>query len=159
MTTSLLFVGPAAVGPFGDADLWRVGPSCGLVEGGTNGPYFLMNGGQVNEYAMMVDGLDVDTALRAVILVLAVLSQNENAHYLLTESHNLVETSTGLQVAPCWDLADDVANQLVQILAASCRVGLVQLDRQPLISEAVLAELSRLGFAVTVFRSNHQDAA
>ena len=159
LTTSLLFVGPATVGPCADPEVWRVGPACGLVEGGTNGPYFLMNGGQDNEYAFMLDGLDVDTTLRAVILALAVLSQNENARFLLTESHNLIETPKGLQVAPYWDLADDVANQLVQILSSACRVGFVQLDGQPLISETVLAEMKRLGFEVTVFRSNHQDAA
>lgn len=159
LTTSLLFVGPAAVGSFGDPDMWRVGPACGLVEGGTNGPYFLMNGGHENEYAFMLDGLDVDTTLRAVIIALAVLSQNENARHLLTESHNLIETPSGLRVAPYWDLADEVANQLVQILSSVCRVGLVQLDGQPLIGETVLGELRRLGFDVTVFLSNHQDVA
>lgn len=159
LTTSLLFVSPAAVGPFADADLWRVGPACGLVEGGTNGPYFLMNSGQDNEYAFMLDGLDVETTVRATILAISVLSQNENARHLLVQSHNLIETPKGFQIAPYWDLADDVGNQLTQILSSVCRIGVVQLDEQPLISGKVLAELARVGFEVTVFRSSHHVAA
>jgi hypothetical protein len=156
MTTSLLFVGPASVGPFGDENMWRVGPCAGLVEGGTNGPYFLMNAGHENEFAFMLDGLDNETVTSATIILVALLSQSERARDLLLDTHNLVETPTGLQVAPYWDLADDVAAHLASLLTPVCRIGLVQLDEQPLISPAVVEVLQRMGFSITVFRSNHQ---
>lgn len=161
-STAFVMVGPSGVGSFHDR-LWRVSPNnAQLVEGGTNGPYFLLEPGD-DEFAFHIEDLDADSVMRAVVLLTTLLVGEENTIGLLRASENLISTVTGERVAPYWELADDVLQSLAKRLAPICRIGIVRLDEQSILTTEVGDSLRALQFDVSTYgdidlvRSNHHE--
>lgn len=81
-STAFVMVGPSGVGSFHDR-LWRVNPRQGqLVEGGSNGPYFLL-GSSSEEFVFPVEDFDAEVVARSVVLLIALLIEDEQALGLL----------------------------------------------------------------------------
>ena len=149
-STAFVMVGPSGVGSFHDR-LWRVNPRQGqLVEGGTNGPYFLL-GSSSEEFVFPVEDFDSEGVARSVVLLIALLIEDEQALGLLRATENLVETDRGERVAPFWDLDEFSTQELASRLAPMCRVGLVRLDETSILNREVSAHLQELGFDLTEF--------
>lgn len=161
-STAFVMVGPSGVGSYHDR-LWRVSPnSAQLVEGGTNGPYFLLGSGE-NEFAFHIDAMDSDTVSRALVLLGTLLICEEQTIGMLRASENLIQTEQGERVAPYWEIADDVLEYLVKRLTPLCRIGVVRLDESSIITPVVIDELRILGFDISLFadaeavRETHQE--
>lgn len=161
-STAFVMVGPSGVGSFHDR-LWRVSPNnAQLVEGGTNGPYFLL-GSRDDEFAFHIEDFDADSVMRAVVLLTTLLVGEEQTIGLLRASENLITTVPGERVAPYWELADDVLQSLSKRLASICRIGIVRLDEQSILSVEVVDMLRSLQFDVSTYedvdtvRSNHHE--
>lgn len=151
VSTALLLVGPAGVGPFRSRD-WRVSPSssCQLVEGGTNGPYFLYTVGE-KEAVFHLDSLDPEILCRGLVLMTAVLANDDQSLGILRATENLIETDRGERVAPFWEIADGVLMTISRRLSLLCRIGVVRLDGNSLFTTECLDKLRILDFDVTEF--------
>lgn len=153
ISTSLLMVGPTGVGPFNSGD-WRVGATLQLVEGSNNGPYWLFTDTLGQERVLMIDSLFPEVVTSSIVLALAVATDNEKALSILEASHNIVRTGDGkIQVAPYWDLADEVTSQVASTIVPFARLGFVVLDESSIASDVVFAHLLSLGFRLDVFVS------
>lgn len=74
VTTAVLFVSPAAIGPWGD-EAWRIGNLAQLVEGGGGGPYWIVGLPSVQpevqpDITVTIDGLDSESITASVEKVL-----------------------------------------------------------------------------------------
>lgn len=143
-------VGPSGVGSFHDR-LWRVSPnSSQLVEGGSNGPYFLLGSGY-DEFIFHVEDSDSESLMRAAVLLITLLVGEEQTIGMLRASENLIQTERGERVAPYWEIADDVLQYLVKRLTPICRIGVVRLDSSSILTPAAVDEMRILGFDVTTY--------
>ena len=161
-STAFVMVGPSGVGSFHDR-LWRVSPnSAQIVEGGTNGPYFLLGSGE-DEFAIHIEDIDQDSVVRAMVLLVALLVGEEQTIGLLRATENLITTERGERVAPYWEIADDVLRSLVTRLAPICRIGVVLLDEASIFTTGVANGLRTLGLDVSTYedmetvRLNHRE--
>lgn len=151
-STAFVMVGPSGVGSYHDR-LWRVSPnSSQLVEGGTNGPYFMLGSGE-NEFIFHVEDFDADFVMRAAVLLITLLVGEEQTIGMLRATENLVETDQGERVAPFWEIADDVLRSLAKRLAPICRVGIVRLESTSIFSPEVVEALQNLGFDVSTYEN------
>jgi hypothetical protein len=149
-STAFVMVGPSGVGSFHDR-LWRVSPnSSQLVEGGSNGPYFLLGSGD-DEFTFHVEDFDSESVMRAAVLLITLLVGEEQTIGMLRASENLIQTERGERVAPYWEIADDVLQFLVKRLAPICRIGVVCLDSSSILTPAAVDEMRILGFDVTTY--------
>ena len=154
-STALAWIGPAGVGSF-NARLWRVNPNATqLVEGGTNGPFFLVRMG-VREFPIHLDSLDSEFVLDGMLLSLALLSEDEEVLGLLRATHNLIGPWGEDAVAPFWELAPEVTRQIARRLSQTCRIGLVVLEENSLVTPEIIEHLRSLGLDVTSFESAEQ---
>jgi len=153
VSTSLLMVGPTGVGPFRSPD-WRVSSTIQLVEGSGNGPYWLFTDHKGSERVLMIDSLFPEVVASSVVLLVSVVTGNESAISVLEATHNVSRDDAGnVEIAPFWDLADEVERQLATLLAPVARLGFVTLDETTIASNAVYAHLLNLGFTVESFIS------
>ena len=154
-STALVMVGPSGVGSFHDR-LWRMSPpNAQVVEGGSNGPYFLINnGGQ--EHSFNIEDFDTAGVVTSTVLAIALLTGDDHALETLRMSENFVQTDEGQRVAPYWEIVDEVFDQLVERLKRMCRVAVVQLDQKSIVNQSVLDEMRALGFDVEVFASTEE---
>ena len=153
-SSSLLFVGPSGVGPFHSPD-WRVSWCVNLVEGGSNGPFWLplpsFEDQRVVEL-MMIDGHDAQLVAESLVLLLAVVFGSENLLGLLEETHNFSQTDDRtFKMAPFWELAHDVRVKCVSDLKGRLRVGVVQLDAGSIFDSEVVGLLESWGLRVEAF--------
>lgn len=149
-STAFVMVGPSGVGSYHDR-LWRVSPnSSQLVEGGTNGPYFLLGSGD-NEFIFHVEDFDSDSVMRAAVLLITLLVGEEQTIGMLRASENLIESAQGERVAPFWEIADDVLTSLSMRLAPICRIGVVRLETTSIFSPEVVEALQNVGFDVSTY--------
>lgn len=149
-STAFVMVGPSGVGSFHDR-LWRVSPNTAqLVEGGTNGPYFLLGSGD-DEFVFHIEDFDSDSVMRAVVLLTTLLVGEEQTIGLLRASENLIKTEAGERVAPYWELADDVLQSLTKRLAPICRIGIVRLGTTSALTTEVIALMRLSGLDVAEF--------
>ncbi len=152
-STALVMVGPAGVGSFNDR-LWRVNPNgCQLVEGGSNGPYFLLRS-EAQEFPVHLDGTTTDEVVAGFLLSLALIVKDEHCLGLLRATHNLVGPWGEDRVAQFWELAPEVERSLVNRLKPLCRVGIVILDENSLFTSEVFSELQSRGFDVVKFETS-----
>lgn len=151
-STAFVMVGPSGVGSYHDR-LWRVSPnSSQLVEGGTNGPYFLLGSGD-NEFIFHVEHFDTDSVMRAAVLLVTLLVGEEQTIGMLRATENLIETDQGERVAPFWEIADEVLKSLSTRLAPICRLGIVRLEVASIFSPEVVEALQNLGFDVSTYEN------
>lgn len=151
VSTALILVGPSGVGPFQNRE-WRLNPSssCQLVEGGNNGPYFLYTVGE-QEAVFHMDSLDPEILSRGLVVMTAILTNDEQSLGILRATENLIETDRGERVAPFWEIADGVLLTISRRLSPLCRIGVVRLDGNSLFTSEVLDKLRILDFDVTEF--------
>lgn len=160
-SSALLMVGPAQVGIFGD-DLWRVGLTSQLVEGGSNGPYWLtpVTGfREKEETALIIGEIQSSVLVDSVIILSALASGEKRALGLLFDTHNVVQDEYGLHVAPYWELAPSVRDALVRYISPLVKLGLVRLDSETLMNQSLVNDLSLLNFRVQVFEPNQHQAS
>jgi hypothetical protein len=120
------------------------------VEGGSNGPYFLLGSGD-DEFIFHVEDIDSESVVRAAVLLITLLVGEEQTIGMLRASENLIQTERGERVAPYWEIADDVLQSLVKRLTPICRIGIVRLDSSSILTPAAVDEMRILGFDVTTY--------
>lgn len=151
-STAFVMVGPSGVGSFHDR-LWRVNPnSAQLVEGGGNGPYILLDSGD-QEFSFPIEAWDAGFVMKAVVLLVTLLVGEEQTTGILRETENLIQTERGERVAPFWDIAEDVLPQLTRRLAPLCRIGIVRLESNSILSRGVVDLMRQTGFDVETFEN------
>lgn len=154
-STALAWIGPAGVGSF-NARLWRVNPNgTQLVEGGTNGPFFLVRLGN-REFPIHLESLDSEFVLDGLLLSLALLSEDEQLLGLLRATHNVSGPWGEDVVVPFWELAPEVTQQIARRLSQTCRIGLVILEENSLVKPEIIERLRSLGLDVTSFEPAEQ---
>lgn len=155
-STAFLFVGPSGVGSFHSPD-WRVSWCSNLVEGGSNGPFWLplpSFDDQRSVGALLIDSNEPELVAQSLVLMLATVFGSENLLGLLLESHNITEVSDGeFAFAPFWELAPDVLAQCVSDLTGRIRIGFVQLDALGIFDSRVLNFLRSFEMPVESFAS------
>lgn len=153
VSTALLMIGPSGVGPFHSPD-WRVAGCAQLVEGGSNGPYWLYGDTSGTERVLMIDSLDAQIVADSVLLLIAVMANNPKALGMLEATHNVsIQEQGQLSIAPYWDLADTVRNYVASAMRTSVRTGLVILDETSVANHEVIAHLLGLGITLDTFVS------
>ncbi len=156
-SSALVLVSPSGVGSF-HSRLWRINPRQGqLVEGSSNGPYFLY-GGSEDEAAFFVDGLESNAVLAATVLLTTMLVNEQVTMDYLRSMGNLVQSERGERVPPGWDLEHEAQQMLATHLSPIARVGIVRLEECSVLSGEVVEGLLRLGFDVTTFEPTHLGA-
>ena len=154
-STAMVLVGPAGVGSFNDR-LWRVNPNGSqLVEGGTNGPYFLVRSGE-QEFPLHLEGTTTEEVVAGFVFLLALLVKDEHCLGLLRTTHNLVGPWGEDRVAQFWEIAPDVENSLVTRLKPLCRIGIVILDDRTIFSTEVFEALQALGLDIVRFEPTQE---
>ena len=102
----------------------------------------------------MIDSLHTEIIASSVVLLVTVLLGGDQALSILEESHNITRSKDGeIQIAPYWDLADEVATRLASLIAPVARLGFVTLDETTLASNALFAHLLSLGIRSEAFVS------
>jgi hypothetical protein len=153
-TSALVFTSPVAVSPFYSED-WRVSWSANLVEGSSGGPYWLPLPSfpeQLSVESMVIDSLEPELVADSLVLLLAVVFGGEALNWLLRESHNLTFPDTGKpEIAPFWELADDVRDCCIRDLIPKIKIGVAILDEESIFTRKVIAILSGYGFQVETF--------
>lgn len=152
-STALLMVGPARVGIFGE-DLWRVASSSQLVEGGSNGPFWLtpVSGySGKDETALLIDGIEPWVLRDSVVILGALASKDEQALGLLRDTHNIVEDDFGIHVAPYWELAPSTRESLIRQISQKVRFGFVILAEDSILDSRFFESLTLSGLSFEVF--------
>jgi hypothetical protein len=153
-TSALVFTSPVAVSAFYSED-WRVSWSTNLVEGASGGPYWLplpSFAEQLSVESMVIDSLEPELVADSLVLLLAVVFGGEALNWLLRESHNLTFPDTGKpEIAPFWELADDVRGCCIRDLTPKVKIGVAILDEESIFNRKVIAILSGYGFQVESF--------
>lgn len=152
-STALLMIGPAQIGIFGD-DLWRVASSSQLVEGGSNGPFWLtpVSGfSGKNETALLIDGTEPSVLRDSVLILGALASNDEQAIGILRDTHNIVEDDFGIHVAPYWELAPSTRDSLIRQIEQKVRFGFVILDEDSILDSRFFDSLTLAGLSSEVF--------
>lgn len=152
-STALLMIGPAQIGIFGD-DLWRVASSSQLVEGGSNGPFWLtpVSGfSGKNETALLIDGTEPSVLRDSVLILGALASNDEQAIGILRDTHNIVEDDFGIHVAPYWELAPSTRDSLIRRIEQKVRFGFVILDEDSILDSRFFDSLTLAGLSSEVF--------
>lgn len=159
-TTALLFIGPSGAGPF-HSPLWRVGSTAQVVEGGTNGPFWLISSADDGSEGLMpnylpIESLHAETVARSVVLLVATLVGSGHIRGLLSDTQNISIVEGRKTFAPYWELADDVLTQITHELSESCRLGIVTLDEPTVLNDAAVQLLRSWGLRVETFQRNHE---
>lgn len=153
VSTALLMFGPSGVGPF-HSPHWRLAGFAQLVEGGSNGPYWLYRDTSGRERVLMIDSLDSQIIADSLLLLIAVMANNSKALGMLEATHNVSLQDQGqVSIAPYWELADTVRDNLASAIRTSVRAGLVILDDTSVANHAVIAHLLGLGITLNTFIS------
>ncbi|MCU1445269.1 hypothetical protein [Cryobacterium sp.] len=152
-TTAFVLVGPSGVGAFHDP-LWRVWGTAQLVEGGSNGPYWLTAPGGHNDdgagpESLVIDSDDPQIVARSVVALLAA-SVGDDALIAHLERAGLITVADGRRVIRSpWHLSGADLDECAESL--SVRIGIVRLaERSALDDESVMA-LRSWGFTVDEF--------
>lgn len=154
-TTALVLTGPISVGAFND-DLWRVGATAQLIEGGNSGPVWLTAPAGHHEDGSGLDHLAIDSDDPAVVarslVVLLVATVGDDALLALLGTSVPITVEEGRRViGQPWAISDKTVLDLSQVLAKSLRLGIVLLSDQSVLDDAAVSYLRTSGFRVDVF--------
>lgn len=153
-TTALITAGPRTIGPWGDR-IWRIGLTLQLVENSmahwlvtpTSPPLRPVEPG-----AVLIEQPTQEFVIDALIVALASHYGNDRVDGILHETHNLSDADGVHQIAPYWELAEDVRESLVAELANDLRLGVTRLDDFSLLTDDAVLELRMSGFDVDEYR-------
>lgn len=154
-TTALVLTGPISLGAFRD-DLWRVGPTAQLVEGGTSGPVWLTAPADHREDGSSPDHLAIgsnDPAIvaRSLVVLLAATVGDDALLALLGPAVPIALEEGRRNIGHPWSLEDELVFDLSRVLAKSLRLGIVLLSDQSVLDVAAVLCLRTWGFRVEVF--------
>lgn len=149
----MIFAGPKAIGSFGDEDGWRIGLTCQLVDGGSNGPFLICNMPGKEEQIIHWQGLDVLDGAHALLLALAIFYGDGNVHGWLLETENVLQVGEELKPAPFFEFAPEVERQLLARMKTIVKLGVVTLAPESSLKQEMVDYLVRRGLSVERFSS------
>lgn len=143
------------MGAFRD-ELWRVGHTAQLVEGGNSGPVWLTAPASHHEDGsapdhLLIDSDDPETVARSLVVLLAATIGDEQMLALLGRSTSITIGDGRRLIGQPWMISNDVAVDLSRMLADSLRLGIVQLSDVSVLNDAVFAHLRTWGFRVDIY--------
>jgi hypothetical protein len=152
-TTTFVMVGPTAVGAFQDP-LWRVGVTVQLVEGGSNGPYWLTapathgDAGVVPE-SLVIDSDDPQLVARSLVALLAATVGDDDLVAHLQRAGLVRVTDGRRHIRSPWHLSGADLDECVDSL--SVRIGIVRLAQHSVLDAESVTALRSWGFTVDEF--------
>lgn len=153
-STALLMFSPKGAGPF-NSPSWRLGAYAQLVEGGSNGPYWLYQDDDTDGTLFIpLDGMDVERLLSSIALMSAIASKDPNLLGLLLDTHNLSYQVRKMGIAPLWELSTNDVAHIFRFMRDRMQLGVTLLEVCSLVDKSVLEELDKNQVAHTVFISD-----
>jgi hypothetical protein len=146
-------VGPSVVGAFQDP-LWRVGGTAQLVEGGSNGPFWLTapaghGDDGVGPESLVIDSDDPQVVARSLVALIAATAGDDA---LIAQLHRarLFSVVDGRRVIRSpWRLSGADLDDCVESL--SVRIGIVRMAERSALDDESVAALRSWGFTVDEF--------
>lgn len=148
-------VGPNGIGPF-HSDEWRVGLTIQLVEGGSNGPYWLTTPGELipgvaRPDFLLIDSLEPQKIADSLVVMLVATTTPQEHQKELLDVGVLTKTERGIGFPSPWIFPKRVMKDRLLALSDSYRIGIVSLDEFSLISDQVISILRNWNIEVKTF--------
>lgn len=149
-STALITIGPRNIAPWGDR-VWRVAGTAQLVEGST--PYWIVTPTEPAQYSVSSNSVGIhlpepESLFESILMFLAAYFGDEDVEACLVETHNVTKSANGREIAPYFELADEVQSYLVGRLSQCLRIAVTRLSDQTLMDRHVCALLRDAGFDV-----------
>jgi len=151
VTTAVILAGPKYIGSFGDDASWRVGLTCQVVDGGSNGPFLICNMPGRIEHTIPWHDLDEDSGVSAVLLALAVYFGNGHILGLLEDTHNVYFEDGQMLLARFYELAPEVRLQLFKHLTDVVKIAVVNFAEDSSLTPRIAQQLSDGGISTEFF--------
>lgn len=157
-TTALVLTGPASVGAFKD-DLWRVGHTAQLVEGGNSGPVWVTSPATHDEDGsapdhLLIDSDDPEIVARSLIVVLAATTGNQTVLDVLARSISITLDGGRRVIQQPWMISNATIAEISSAVADSLRLGIVRLSDVSVLTDSAVSHLRAWGFRVAIFTSS-----
>jgi hypothetical protein len=152
-TTTFVMVGPKGIGAFQDP-LWRVGVTAQLVEGGSNGPYWLTapathRDDEAGPESLVINSDDPQLVAGSLVALLAA-TVGDDALIAHLRRAGLITMSDGRRsIRTPWHLSGADLDECAESL--SVRIGIVRLAEHSALDAAAVAALRSWGFTVDEF--------
>lgn len=153
ITTAMMFAGPKSIGSFGDEDGWRIGLTCQVVDGGSNGPFLICAMPGKEELIIHWQGLEMLDGAHALLLALAIFYGDASVHGWLLETENVTQVGDELTPAPFFEFAPEVERQLVSRMKSIVKLGVITLAPDSSLKQEMVEYLVRRGLSVERFSS------
>lgn len=155
VSTAQILVGPFGVGPFNAPD-WRIGTTFQLVEGGTNGPYWLATYPQDPTQQgkpdfLLINSLQNLDLVKTLILFLAISNADKGGIEQALAKGLLTRSERGIHFPQPWNFNAPEFAEAVSSLSKQTQLGIVSLSDMSLIGDDFVAELRRNGFTCQIF--------
>lgn len=156
VTTATILAGPKSVGSFGDEDSWRIGLTCQVVDGGSNGPFLLCNMPGRREQVIPWRGLTTESGVSAVLFALCIYYGDEGMLGLLEDTHNVIAEGGELRIAPFYEFSPEVATILFSRISEIVKIALIPLADDSSLTQEIVEYLALSGIKITSF--NRRDS-
>lgn len=152
VSTALVIVGPSGIGPFHSPE-WRVGLTIQLVEGGTNGPYWLSTPGEVlpgvtRPDFLLIDSLKPEDIAKSLCLLLISITTPQLELEELIHNGTLVKNQRGIGFPSPWKFNKDLLKACLKSLAENYKIGIVSLDEFSLLTDET-TEILQKNFGIS----------
>ena len=154
VTTSVVLVSPKAIGSFGDESSWRIGLTCQVVDGGSNGPFLLCDMPGRTQHAIPWQDLTDEAAVSAVLFALCLYFGDGPLLGILEATHNIIIENSELTVAPFYDFAPEVRWQLFERLRNSVKIAFIELEKNSSLTADAMKTIQDNGISAIKFEQS-----
>lgn len=155
VSTALVILSPSGAGPFNNSE-WRIGHTIQLVEGGTNGPYWLASLGEnitsvSRPNFLLIDSLKTDEIAKSLCLLLIAVTAPQDQLEVLIQQGFVVNKDRGLGFPHPWKFNQETLRTTLTWLTNNYRLGIVSLDEFSLLTDETTEYLGKIGIACEKF--------
>lgn len=151
VTTSIVLVSPKAIGSFGDESSWRIGLSCQVVDGGSNGPFLMCDMPGRTQHAIPWQDLSSESGEAALLFALCLYFGDGAVLGLLEDTRNVVIEGGELRIAPYYEFAPEVKARLYERIRDWVKIAFVEFEQDTSLTSDVLGRLEANGISVNRF--------
>ena len=151
VTTAVLLAGPKDIGPFSDESAWRIGLTCQVVDGGSNGPFMLCDMPGRTQHAIPWHDLGTESAVDAALFALCLYYGDGYILGMLEDTHNVVVEDNDLRLAPFYEFAPEVKARLFERMSGLVKLAVLDFGQESSLTHEALRELEANGLSITRF--------